>query len=65
MTETLNTSIKLGQWQDTVENEAVTPTPKVSPPSEIGELRSISELNNLNKVAEKLLAKMILKVMKA
>ena len=44
--------------------ELVTPVPKVFPPKTIDELRNISGLLNLDKVAEKVLAKMMISDMK-
>jgi hypothetical protein len=65
LTDIINTSINLGQWPDIFKIEAVTPVPKVYPPKDIDELRNISGLKNLNKVSEKILAKMMLEDMKA
>ena len=43
----------------------VTPIPKVTPPKSIEDLRNISGLLNLDKIAEKLIAKMMISDMKA
>ena len=64
MTNILNSCITKAEWPNIWKEEAVTPIPKVHPPKEIDDLRSISGLKNLNKVAEKIFAEMMLKDMK-
>ena len=58
--DVINTSIKQGCWPDILKLEIVTPVPKVFPPKNIDELRNISGLLNLDKVAEKIIAKMMI-----
>ena len=62
--EALNASIKQGCWPDILKLEIVTPVPKVYPPKQIDELRNISGLLNLDKIAEKIISKMMIKDMK-
>ena len=64
LTNILNSCITKGEWPNIWKGEAVTPIPKVHPPKEIDDLRSISGLKNLNKVAEKIFAEMMLNDMK-
>ena len=56
----LNTSIQQGCWPNILKLEIVTPVPKVFPPKEIDDLRNISGLLNLDKIAEKIIAKMMI-----
>ena len=60
----INASIKQGSWPEIFKLEIVTPVPKVFPPKSIDELRNISGLLNLDKVAEKIIAKMMISDMK-
>ena len=62
--DVLNTSKKTGQWPDIYKVEAVTPIPKVFPPTCIEDLRNISGLKTLSKVSEKIISKMMLEDMK-
>ena len=62
--EALNASIRQGCWPDILKLEIVTPVPKVYPPKQIDELRNISGLLNLDKIAEKIISKMMIKDMK-
>ena len=56
----INSSIKLGQWSKLYKSESVTPVPKVFPPKSPQELRNISGLLTFNKVAEKMIAKLMI-----
>ena len=51
MADVLNSSIKQGCWPDIFKLEIVTPVPKVFPPKNIDDLRNISGLLNLDKIA--------------
>ena len=64
MADILNLCIKNGEWPDIWKEESVTPIPKIHPPKEIDNLRNISGLKNLNKIAEKIFAEMMLQDMK-
>ena len=61
--EIINSSIKLGQWPDLYKREYVTPVPKVYPPHDINDLRNISGLLNFDKVAEKIIAELMIEDM--
>ena len=65
VTHVINTSIRQGCWPDIFKLEIVTPVPKVFPPKTVEELRNISGLLNLNKIAEKIIFKMMIEDMKA
>ena len=56
----INAAIRQGCWPDILKLEIVTPVPKKYPPSNIDELRNISGLLNLDKVAEKVISKMMI-----
>ena len=56
----LNTTIQQGCWPNILKLEIVTPVPKVFHPKEIDDLRNISGLLNLDKIAEKIIAKMMI-----
>ena len=58
--EILNSSIKLGQWPNIYKKEFVTPVPKVFPPHDLSDLRNISGLLNFDKVAEKMISKIMI-----
>ena len=61
----INTCIKQGAWPDIFKLEMVTPVPKVQGvPKNVDELRNISGLMNLDKIAEKLIAKKMISDMK-
>ena len=60
----INCSIKQGKWPDIFKIEIVTPVPKEYPLKSIDQLRNISGLKNLDKVAEKLISKLIISDMK-
>ena len=61
----INKCIKEGIWPDTFKCEYVTPISKVFPPKKIEDLQNISGLLNLNKIAEKCIAELMIKDMKA
>ena len=56
----INSSIRLGQWSKLYKAESVTPVPKTFPPKSPDELRNISGLFTFNKIAEKLLAELMI-----
>ena len=57
----INTSIRQGAWPDIFKLEMVTPVPKVQGvPKNVEELRNISGLLNLDKIAEKIIAKILI-----
>ena len=60
----INCSIKQGKWPDIFKIEIVTPVPKEYPVKNIDHLRNISGLKNLDKIAEKLISKLIISDMK-
>ena len=60
----INSSIKQGKWPDIFKIEIVTPVPKEYPVKNVDQLRNISGLKNLDKVAEKLISKLIISDMK-
>ena len=64
-TTLINKCIKEGIWPDIFKYEVVTPIPKVFPPKRIEDVRNITGLLTLNKVAEKCVAQMIISDMKA
>ena len=64
VTNVINTSIKQGCWPDILKLEIVTPVPKVYPPKNVDDLRNISGLLNFDKIAEKLISKMMIADMK-
>ena len=55
LTEVINASIVQGCWPDILKREIVTPVPKIFPPKDIDDLRNISGLLNLDKIAEKII----------
>ena len=57
VTDLINTSIRQGKWPDIFKVEIVTPVPKEFPPKDIDQLRNVSGLLNLDKVAEKLVSR--------
>ena len=65
VTDIINSSIRQGRWPDIFKLETVTPVPKEYPIKTIDHLRNISGLINLDKIAEKLLSKLIISDMKA
>ena len=64
VTDVINSSIRQGQWPDIFKMEMVTPVPKVLPPKNVEDLRNISGLLNLDKKAEKIIAKLMISDMK-
>jgi hypothetical protein len=64
VTDVINTPIKQGRWPDIYKLEIVTPVPKQFPPKSIDQLRNISGLLNLDKIAEKLISRLIISDMK-
>ena len=60
----INSSIKQGRWPDIFKLEIVTPVPKEYPIKNLDMLRNISGLINLDKVAEKMISKLIISDMK-
>ena len=60
----INTALKKGQWPNRWKHEVITPTPKVYPPKSIEELRPISGLPIFDKVAEKIVAELLVEDMK-
>ena len=64
VTHLLNASLKEGKWPDIFKMEIVTPVPKQFPPKDIDQLRNISGLLNLDKIAEKLVSRLIISDMK-
>ena len=63
--DVINSSIRQGIWPNIYKLEIVTPVPKVYPQKTIDDLRNISSLLNLDKVAEKLISKLIISDMKS
>ena len=61
----MNTMFKNGEFPLLWKHEIQTPIPKTYPPTQISDLRNISGLMNLEKVAEKILAEMIISDTKA
>ena len=64
LTDIINTSIRRGEWPDCWKLEYATPVPKEYPPKSIEELRNISSLKSCDKIAEKIIAKLIMEDMK-
>ena len=62
--DVINSSIQQGCWPDIFKLEIVTPVPKVFPPKTVEDLRNISGLLNFDKIAEKLITKMMIEDMK-
>ena len=65
MRDLINSSIRQGRWPDICKLEIVTPFPEEQPVKNLDMLRNISGLINLDKVAEKLISKLIISDMKA
>ena len=59
-TNILNTAIRRGEYPDIYKYEICTPVPKSYPPESLSQLRNISGLLTFDKVAEKLIAELIL-----
>ena len=64
VTNLLNASPKQGKWPDIFKMEIVTPVPEQFPPKGIDQLRNISGLLNLDRIAEKLVSRLIISDMK-
>ena len=60
----INTCIRNGVWPDIFKHEIVTPVPKVFPPKSVEDLRNISGLITLNKIAEKAIGELMIIDMK-
>ena len=58
--DVINSPIKLGQWSKLYKKESITPVPKVFPPQSPNELRNISGLLLFNKIAEGLIAELMI-----
>ena len=56
----INTSIKMGAWSRLYKVESVTPVPKVFPPQTLDDLRNISGLLTFDKIAERMIAEIII-----
>ena len=61
----LNSAIRQGCWPTILKLEIVTPVAKVNPPQNLDQLRNISGLLNFDKIAEKILSKLIIGDMKS
>ena len=61
----LNSAIRQGCWPTILKLEMVTPVAKVNPPQNLDQLRNISGLLNFDKIAEKILSKLIIGDMKS
>ena len=64
VTNVINSMIQQGCWPDILKIENVTPVPKKFPPKNVDELRNISGLLNLDKIAEKIISKLMISDMK-
>ena len=60
----INSSIRDGVWGKIYKSESVTPIPKVYPPQTIDDLRNISGLLTFDKIAEKMIAELIISDMR-
>ena len=60
----LNAAIRQGCWPYILKLEMVTPVPKVFPPKTLDDLRNISGLLNMDKIAEKIITKMMISDMR-
>ena len=56
----INCSIQSGAWSKLYKSEFVTPVPKVFPPQTLDDLRNISGLLTFDKIAEKMIAEIII-----
>jgi hypothetical protein len=65
LTDLINTCIKRGEWPIGWKIEITTPIPKEFPPRNISELRPIAGLQIFDKVAEKVIAEMVISDMKS
>ena len=64
ITNLINASLRQGVWPDIFKLEIVTPVPKQIPTKNLDQLRNISGLLNLDKIAEKLISKIIISDMR-
>ena len=64
ITDIINSSIRKGVWPEIFKMGMFTPVPKKKPTKTMDQLRNISGLLNLNKIAEKLISKLIIADMK-
>jgi hypothetical protein len=64
VSDVINSMIRQGCWPDILKLETVTPVPKENPPKSVEQLRNISGLLNLDKIAEKIISKMMISDMK-
>ena len=62
--DVINASLVQGKWPNIFKLEIVTPVPKEFPPENVEQLRNISGLVNLDKVSEKIIAKLIISDMR-
>ena len=60
----INASIKQGCWPDILKLEMVTPVLKKNPPKTIEEMRNISGLLNMDKIAETVISRMMISDMR-
>ena len=65
LTHLINSAITEGIWPDICKEEIVTPIPKTFPVKTVEDLRDISGLLTLDKVAEKIIGAMMIDDMKA
>ena len=56
----INSKIRLGKWSKLYKSESVTPVPKVFPPLSVNDLRNISGLLTFDKIAEKMIAELMI-----
>ena len=56
----INASVKQGVWSKNWKQEVITPVPKVFPPKSVEDLRNISGLMTFNKIAEKLISRLVI-----
>ena len=64
LTNLINSAIKEGIWPDIFKEEIVTPVPKKFPTKTVEDLRDISGLLTMDKVAEKIIGAMMIQDMK-
>ena len=64
LTHIINSCLKRGEWPTLWKVEAITPVPKIIPPLKMNKLRPISGLKVFNKIAEKIVADMMIEDMK-
>ena len=64
VSDVINSMIRQGCWPDISKLETVTPVPKENPPKSVEQLRNISGILNLDKIAEKIVSKMMISDLK-